>query len=122
TFFAIFLGYIIARKGMQSLFELTEVTKKITANSLHQQIDPKFWPKELKALGKAFNQMLERIEISFSHLTQFSADLAHELRTPVNNLMGQTEILFSRNCSIEEYQQVLGSNLEELHRISQIID
>lgn len=122
TIFAIFLGYIIARKGMQSLYDLTEVTKKITANSLSQQIDPKSWPKELKALGKAFNQMLNRIEVSFSHLTQFSADLAHELRTPVNNLMGQTEIILSQNHTLEEYQQVLGSNLEELHRISQIIE
>lgn len=122
TLFAIFLGYWIARNGLRSLYELTEATKKITASSLYQRIDPESWPKELKALGMAFNQMLERIEESFSQLAQFSADLAHELRTPVNNLMGQTEILLSRSCSVEEYQQVLGSNLEELHRISQIID
>lgn len=122
TLFAIIFGYLIARKGMRRLHDLTETTKKITATSLHQRIDPESWPNELKALGMAFNQMLQRIEISFSHLGQFSGDLAHELRTPVNNLMGQTEILLSRHCSLEEYQQVLGSNLEELHRISQIID
>ncbi len=122
TFFAIFIGYFIARKGMRSLYDLTNATKKITATSLHQQIDPESWPKELKNLAMAFNQMLKRIEISFSRLMEFSADLAHELRTPVNNLMGETELLLSRNCSKEEYQQVLGSNLEELHRITQIID
>lgn len=119
---AIGLGYLIACKGMSRLEELTETTKKITATSLDQQIDPESWPSELKTLAIAFNQMLQRIEASFSRLMQFSADLAHELRTPVNNLMGETEISLSRKCSVEEYQQLLGSNLEELHRISQIID
>lgn len=122
TFVAIVLGYLIARKGMRSLHELTEAAQKITVTSLHERIDPESWPNELRTLGMAFNQMLERIENSFSHLGQFSADLAHELRTPVNNLMGQTEILLSRECSTEEYQQVLASNMEELQRISQIID
>ncbi|MHB1948510.1 MAG: heavy metal sensor histidine kinase [Gammaproteobacteria bacterium] len=122
TFVAIFTGYWIARNGMRSLYELTDAAKKITVSSLHQRIDPESWPNELRTLGMAFNQMLDRIETSFSHLIQFSADLAHELRTPVNNLMGQTEILLSRDASTEEYEQVLGSNLEELHRISQIID
>lgn len=121
TIFVVLLGYIIARKAMSSLYELTDATKKITATSL-QQLDPESWPKELQTLAKAFNQMLKRIEVSFSHLVQFSADLAHELRTPINNLMGETEILLSRPCSLMEYQQVLGSNLEELQRISQIID
>lgn len=122
TISAIWLGYFIACKGMGRLKELTEATKQITATSLHQQFDPESWPAELKTLAIAFNQMLKRIEASFSRLMQFSADLAHELRTPVNNLMGETEILLSRDGSIEEYQQLLGSNLEELHRISQIID
>lgn len=120
--FAIFVGYMIAHRGLRSLTELTNTTKKITANSLYRRIDPEFWPKELKMLGMAFNQMLDRIETSFAYLTQFSADLAHELRTPVNNLMGETELALSRECTVEEYQQVFVSNLEELQRISQIIE
>jgi len=120
--FAILFGYFIAARGLRSLVELTNTTKKITANSLHRRIDPEFWPKELKTLGMAFNQMLDRIETSFAYLTQFSADLAHELRTPVNNLMGETELALARVKSPEEYQQVFCSNLEELQRISQIIE
>jgi two-component system heavy metal sensor histidine kinase CusS len=120
--FAIFIGYLIARRGLRRLYELTDTTKTITATSLHQRIATKSWPKELRKLGLAFNQMLDRIEISFSHLTQFSDDLAHELRTPVNNLMGQTEITLTSQSLPEEYAQVLESNLEELQRISQIIE
>lgn len=119
---AILFGYIIARRGMRSLRELTMTTKTVTASSLHQRLDPESWPKELKTLGMAFNQMLDRIETSFSYLTQFSADLAHELRTPVNNLMGETEIALSQHYTHEEHCRVLESNLEELQRISQIIE
>ncbi len=120
--FAIFIGYLIARRGMRRLYDLTEATKAITATSLHQRIDTESWPKELRQLGRAFNQMLDRIEVAFSHLTQFSDDLAHELRTPVNILMGQTELALTQESSPEEYAQLLESNLEELQRISHIIE
>jgi len=122
TILVLFLGFFIAHRGMRSLYVLTETAKMITATSLHQRIDPKSWPTELGTLGIAFNQMLDRIESSFIRLKQFSSDLSHELRIPINNLIGETEITLSRAHSIDEYQQVLTSNLEELQRISQLIE
>lgn len=119
---SLLLGFYISHRGMRSLYVLTETTKNITATSLSQRIDPKSWPKELRTLGIAFNQMLDRIESSFVRLKQFSSDLAHELRIPIGNLIGETEITLSRTHSISEYQQVLMSNLEELHRITQLIE
>lgn len=119
---SLLLGFLIAHRGMKSLYALTNTVKKITATSLHQRIDPKTLPKELNPLGEAFNQMLNRIESSFVRLKQFSSDLAHELRIPINNLIGETEITLSRNHSIPEYQQVLASNLEEYQRISHLIE
>jgi len=119
---AILFGFSIARKGTKILSDLTDTAEKITVASLHQRIDPKSWPKELRRLGTAFNQMLERIEESFLRLTQFSADLAHELRTPINNLISVTEVSLSHSTFQLECQQVLESNLEELHRISQMIE
>jgi len=119
---AIGLGYLIANRAMGSLYRLTETTKKITVSSLHQRIDPKSWPQELNSLGIAFNAMLARIENAVLHLTQFSGDLAHELRTPINNLMGETEIALSRTHTITEYQKVLESHFEELQRIAHIIE
>lgn len=120
--FSIMLGYSISRKGMRSLDELTQTTKRITANDLQQRIDSKFWPKELNELGTAYNQMLDRIEFSITKLVQFSDDLAHELRTPINNLMGEAEIVLSRSASAEEYKTTISSILEELNRIYQIIE
>lgn len=122
TLFSIVLGYMISRKGMCRLYDLTETTKKITANALQQRIHPESWPKELNELGKAYNQMLDRIEFSISRLIQFSDDLAHELRTPINNLMWEAEIALTHSATVEEYQQVIGSMLEELNRIYQIIE
>lgn len=115
-------GYLIANRAMQSLYRLTETAEQITASSLHQRIDPKSWPEELKKLGMAFNDMLARIENAVTHLTQFSGDLAHELRTPINNLMGETEIILSRPHQMAEYQNVLESHFEELQRLSHIIE
>lgn len=122
TILALLLGYLIANRGLRSLYVLTETVKMITATSLHQRIDPKSWPTELGALGVAFNQMLERIESSFVRLKQLSSDLAHELRIPIHNFIGETELALSRTHTNEEYQQVLNSNLEELQRISQLIE
>ncbi len=119
---AILMGFFIAHRAMRSLHRLTETAQKITITSLHERIDPKFWPHELHSLGMAFNEMLARIENAFSQLTRFSGDLAHELRTPVNNLMGETEIALSHPHTVAEYQSVLESHLEELQRISQIME
>lgn len=122
TLLAIALGYFVARNGLKALSNLTETAKKMTADSLHRRIEPQLWPPELINLSMAFNQMLDRIEFSFANLTEFSADLAHELRTPVNNLMLEIEVSLAETCSIEHYQKILASNLEELHHLNQIIE
>lgn len=116
------LGWIIARRGLRSLELLSETVQKITTSSLDQRIDPNSWPQEVRSLGKAFNQMLDRIEASFLRLKQFSADLSHELRTPITNLIGETEVALSYPHSSNEYRSVLESNLEEMQRISSLIE
>jgi two-component system heavy metal sensor histidine kinase CusS len=119
---AIFFGYLVARHGLRRMRDLLQTTKNITAQSLHQRIDVQSWPKELRELGQAFNAMLNRIETAFENMTQFSADLAHELRTPVNNMLGVTEIALSHHQHNPEYRSLLESNIEELQRISKIIE
>lgn len=120
--FSIFIGFIVSYRGIKSLYDLTDAVKKITISSLHQRIQPEFLPKDLEQLGIAFNQMLDRFESCFVRLKQFSSDLAHELRIPINNLIGETEIALSREHTVSEYQQVLISNLEELQRVTQLIE
>jgi two-component system heavy metal sensor histidine kinase CusS len=79
-------------------------------------------PAELRPLASTFNEMLDRLEESFTRLSRFSADIAHELRTPVNNLRGEVEVALTKLRSVEEYRDVLGSCLEEFGRLSQLIE
>jgi two-component system heavy metal sensor histidine kinase CusS len=120
--FAIFFGYFVAHNGLRRMRDLLLTTKKITSKSLHQRIDARLWPTELRELGLAFNDMLNRIEQAFEHLTQLSADLAHELRTPVNNMLGVTELALAHHSDNDKISAVLESNLEELQRITKIIE
>jgi two-component system heavy metal sensor histidine kinase CusS len=69
----------------------------------------------------AFNGMLARLEAAFQRLGDYSADIAHELRTPISNLMTQTQVALSRPRTIDEYQDILASNLEEYERIARMV-
>ncbi len=115
-------GVLVARQGLKPLRVITKSTRRITVEKLKDRLNPSSWPKELFELALAFNEMLDRIESGFNRLSQFSGDLAHELRTPITNLMGEAEIALSRPRSKEEYREVLGSSLEELERLSHLID
>jgi two-component system heavy metal sensor histidine kinase CusS len=78
-------------------------------------------PAELAGLAETFNSMLDRLEQSFLHISHFSDDVAHELRTPINNLRGEIEVALSNARPGDEYREILGSCLEECTRISRLI-
>lgn len=113
---------VVARRGMRPLTEITHAAQRITATQLHARIGPVCWPTELTTLAVTFDAMLTRLEDSFTRLSQFSVDLAHELRTPINNLMGEAEVALARSRTPAEYQQVLGSSLEECAKLARMID
>jgi two-component system heavy metal sensor histidine kinase CusS len=116
------IGVVITRKGLRPLNAIITAAQRTTATSLRERLAPAGWPQELMALATAFDEMLDRLEDAFTRLSQFSADLAHELRTPINNLMGEAEVALSRQRTAEEYRQVLESNLEEYARLSHMIE
>jgi two-component system heavy metal sensor histidine kinase CusS len=113
---------VIIRRGMRPLSEITETTQKISASRLDQRLAASRWPKELKPLAAAFDDMLDRLEDSFSRLSRFSADLAHELRTPINALLGTADVILARERTPEEYRLVIESSLEEYSRLSRMIE
>jgi two-component system heavy metal sensor histidine kinase CusS len=115
-------GMFAARKALAPLREITKATERITASKLHERISASGWPVELASLAKSFDQMLERLGESFKRLSQFSADLAHELRTPVNNLRGETGVALSKARTADEYRHTLESSLEEYARLSRLIE
>lgn len=112
------LGWGAARYGMAPVRRIANAAARISAERLSERIDPAAAPRELRELVGAFNGMLERLEGSFRRLEEFSSDLAHELRTPVNNMMLQTEVALGRPRSQEEYARLLESIREECERLS----
>ena len=116
------LSYWIARRGLSPLQSLAGQTAAIGIRNLAVRIDSTQAPRELLALIDSFNQMLDRLENSFTQLSQVSADMAHDLRTPIGNLLGQTEVALSQRRTAEYYEQLLGSNFEELMRLSKMTD
>ena len=118
---SVLLGWLLVRSGLRPLRQVTEVIASVSARSLEERIEQEV-PAELRALVRAFNAMLARLEDSFVRLSNFSADIAHELRTPVTNLLTHTEVVLTRARSVEDYQENLHSNLEELRRMARMID
>ncbi|WP_167554527.1 histidine kinase dimerization/phospho-acceptor domain-containing protein [Legionella israelensis] len=119
---AIGIGHMIARNTIKQLHEFTKTLEAISIDNLSTRINPSNWPKELERLGESFNVMLSRIETSFENLQQFSSDVAHELKTPLNNLMLNTEITLSKATSIEDFQKQLSIHMEEYQQLSKMID
>jgi len=116
-----FLGWFAARRGLAPVRNIVRVAKSISASRLGDRLPRESVPAELADLATSFNDMLGRLEDSFRRLSDFSSDLAHELRTPVSNLMTQTHVALSRPRSAEEYREILYSNIEEYDRLARMI-
>lgn len=118
---AAMLGWLAAHKGLAPMRRVTTTARRLSAERLGERLSEDDAPAEMRALVEAFNGMLERLETSFRRLSEFSADIAHELRTPVSNLMTETQVALSRSRSVDEYREVLHSNLEEFDRLARMI-
>jgi two-component system heavy metal sensor histidine kinase CusS len=121
TLFALLSGLLVTRQSLKSLSDISDTARNISERYLHKRIETANLPVELVSLSTSFNNMLERLEDSFTRLTQYTTHLAHELRAPISNLMIEADVALSRTRSIEEYQAVIGSSLEEYQRLSSII-
>lgn len=116
------LGWIAARRGTAPIRGITRLAARVSAHRLGERLPSETLPAELVPLSNAFNEMLGRLEDSFRRLSDFSADLAHELRTPVTNVMTQTQVALSRARTADEYREVLYSNLEEFQQLARIVE
>lgn len=116
------LGYLLVHRGLSRVRALAAQAQQVTAHNLTIRLDAQTAPAELRLLADSFNAMLDRLQSSFSNLSQFADDLAHDLRTPLNNLMVQTEVVFSKPRDSEEYQNLLSSNYEEFGRLARMVE
>src|SRR5216117_975257 len=101
---------------------MTQSFGRIGPTQLKERVAPFGWPRELQPLAVAFDEMLKRLDDSFTRLSQFSADLAHELRTPVANMMGEAQVALTRERTPAEYRETIESTVAECERLSRIVD
>ncbi|WP_373188254.1 heavy metal sensor histidine kinase [Halopseudomonas sp.] len=115
-------GFWISQRGLRPLRRLAQQAAAIDSEHLHLRLHTASPSSELDTLVHSFNLALEKLEQGFEQLSRFSGDLAHEMRTPLNNLIGQTQQTLSRPRSAEQYEQLFESNLEEFERLARMVD
>ncbi|HNT43146.1 MAG TPA: ATP-binding protein [Syntrophorhabdaceae bacterium] len=119
----IVVGYFMAKKTMKPVDQIRRAAVKISSTNLDERIDIKKGRKdELGRLAETFNAMISRLKDSFQRINQFSIDVSHELKTPLTILKGETELALRKERTNQEYRRSMQSNLEEIDRMSRIID
>ena len=116
------LGCVIVFRGLKPLRDITDEVKGISASDMRGDLDSRRWPSELAVLATEFRAMLGRLRASFEQMSRFSADVAHEFRTPLNNLMGGTSLTLSRPRTAEDYRAALEGNLEQFERMRRMVE
>ncbi|EYC52184.1 ATPase [Hylemonella gracilis str. Niagara R] len=115
------LGWLAAHHGMAPLRAMKSRASNVTGQKLNQRMSVDAVPVEMADLAHELNQMLDRLQKDFQRLSDFSSDLAHELRTPISNLMTQTQVALSSRRNAETYRDILASNAEEFQRLAKMV-
>lgn len=116
------LGVWAARLVLKRARRIAATAGRISASALNERLPLEDTPEEFLETALAFNHMLDRLESSFRRLSEFSSDLAHDLRTPINNLLGEAQVALSRTRDAAEYRAVIESAVEEYERLSRMIE
>ena len=116
------IGIWMARRIVAGPMRMAAAANRISARPMSERLSVERTPTELVESTHAFNRMLDRLEAAFKRLSEFSSDLAHDLRTPINNLLGEAQVALSRPRTAEEYRAVLESAVEDYERISRLIE
>lgn len=119
---SLWIGRMTVFQTLKSIREISETARKVSLAGLTERVDVRALPSEFEELALTLNEMLQRLEESFLRLGRFSEDMAHELRTPLNNLLGSLEVGLTKKRSIDEYESLIVSCIEECTRLKRIID
>lgn len=118
---ALLATWFVVYQGHAPLRRISRDIGRIRFDQMHIRLQSQTVPAELAELTDSFNAMISRLEDVFQRLSDFSADIAHELRTPMTNLRTQTEVALTQARSVEQYREVLYSNLEEYDRMAKMV-
>ncbi|MDR1285613.1 MAG: heavy metal sensor histidine kinase [Campylobacteraceae bacterium] len=121
-FITVITSFLVIYFGFKPIKTISKKIEEITTERLNTRLDEKHAVSELKSLIVSFNKMIENIEDVFERQSNFSADIAHELRTPISSLVTQTQIILNQTRKADEYKEILYSNLEELERMSKMVN
>ena len=116
-----FLAWLAAHQGMSPLRAMKRRAAAVTGQQLQERMPEDAVPIEMADLARELNEMLGRLQNDFKQLADFAADLAHELRTPISNLLTQTQVTLSTQRDLKTYQDTLASNAEELQRLARVV-
>ena len=115
-------GLFLANKALRPVDAITQIARRIGSGDLSQRIRIKRANDELGRLASTFNEMIAKLEKSFRQVKRFTADASHELKTPLTILRGEVEVGLKKKRGLKEYQRILASNLEEISRMSRIVE
>ncbi len=117
-----FLGRFLADRILRPVNNIVSTAKQISSRDLSKRLNEKDTDEEMKVLVDSFNDMIARLENSFNHIEQFSSQVAHELKTPLAILRGETEVALRMDQSASEYKAVLKENMEEIEKIIRVVE
>lgn len=120
--FASFIGQLFAVRMLKPVKEITETAKNITYKDLSARVKTEHVDEEMRYLVDAFNDMISRLEKSFKYIIDFSSHVAHELKTPLAIIRGESELTLRRERSPLEYIKAIKINLEETERMLRTIE
>ncbi|GIX25459.1 MULTISPECIES: heavy metal sensor histidine kinase [Caldimonas] len=115
------LAWWVARRGLAPLREMKARAQRVTARQIDHRMPEQDVPVELADLAQGLNSMLDRLQQDVERLSQFCGDLAHELRTPISNLLTQTQVALAQPRPAQAYREILASNAEELQRLARMV-
>jgi heavy metal sensor kinase len=115
-------GYLLARRALAPIDHLAVEARRVTAENLHERLSVPNQHDEIGRLAAVINDTLARLESSFDKLRRFTADASHELRTPLAVIRGIGEAGLVETRSADEYKEAIGSMLEEIDRLTTLVD
>lgn len=115
-------GWFLAGRALRPVDAITLAAQRIAAGDLSQRLSMPAAQDEIGRLAAIFNNMIDRLDVSFRQIRQFTSDASHELRTPLTVMKGETDLILRRPRPMEDYKSVLESNLEEIDRMTRIVD
>lgn len=120
--FLLYAGWFLAGRALKPVEVITRNARAISADNLDYRLEVQNPNDEIGRLARTFNMTLDRLQSAFNRMRRFSTDVSHELRTPLTILRGETEVGIRWGGDTEDLQKILKSNMEEINRMSDIID